>query len=450
MKLLNLILIFFLSTTSSHAFLSGLFGGTKCSKLEWTKENGRTQGGGWIWYPGKGRGLSLEDATLLAEGRALEMLVKECLVPHKEVKVHERCHEQQGNEHVVFLRLSLEDTQCRQAKTSNAKFRHKIKNRELERTLTRYRKKIGDSEKVKKECSALTGRECFQMGKQEYFLENLKDAKKLFTTGCNKNHRDSCFNGGVVLMRENQFSKSQRYFEKAKKLGDTQSLFFLGHIGIQNGDKSKAVKHYSEACDKRISLGCLALASFYWDESKLHLASKYFELACDYEEARSCHQASVFFWDIGNDTRSMVMARRACKLNSAKSCFNYGMNLRKKKKTVKAFKNLSKACRLGVTKGCLIGAELNKNEKIKLLKSGCEQGDGEACKKASIYFYDRKKTSESTMYSIFACKLGVSKSCHNSGLLQYQKGRIEKAKNYLTLACKDGIEQSCSLLKEID
>ena len=59
---------------SSNAF-SFFFSENKCEKLEWVAEDSRTQGGGWIWFPGKGTGVTVEESYSYAENLALQRLV---------------------------------------------------------------------------------------------------------------------------------------------------------------------------------------------------------------------------------------------------------------------------------------------------------------------------------------------------------------------------------------
>lgn len=446
------LLVFCLSivwSQSAHAIFGSLFSDSKCSKLDWTKEDGRTQGGAWIWFPGKGIGSTLEEATLRAEGRAITMLNKECAFPHKEVKIHERCHEQEGDDHVVFLRLSLEHKQCAESKNANSKLKRKIVNKGLVRTLKRYRKLIGDKHDEKKNCQNETAEKCYEYGKHFYYTNEFESALTLFKTGCQKNHVSSCFNAGVVALRLSKKEDAISQFKLAKLKGDIQSLFFLGHIEYEAGNTKGALKYYEEACDLKVAKGCLAFATFLAAEDEIIKAAKNFELACSLKDGKSCHRASVFFWDQGNMVKAKNMAAAACELEFDKGCFNSGMML-KKESNPKAQEAYAKACRLGIGKACVEAGAVKGKEGIALLKSGCEHGHAESCKLASIRLYDMKKNSESIMYSKYACKLGLPKSCHNSGFLEYKQGRLEHARRYLGEACSQGVKQSCHLLGKLD
>jgi hypothetical protein len=112
----------------------------ECGRLGWTQKTTRTQGGGWIWFPGKGVGTNLKDAYLKAEGQALDRLIKECVFPHKETKFIERCDEVEGKNVVAYVRASLKQDQCNQTKYSNEKGRRIFEHKVLTRTWRQYKK----------------------------------------------------------------------------------------------------------------------------------------------------------------------------------------------------------------------------------------------------------------------------------------------------------------------
>ena len=259
------------------------------------------------------------------------MLNKECVFPHKEVKIHERCHEQEGDDHVVFLRLSLEHKQCTESKNANSKIKRKIINKSLVRTLKRYRKLIGDTHDEKKNCLNETAEKCYEYAKHFYYTNEFESALGLFKTGCQKKHVSSCFNAGVVALRLNKKEDAISQFKLAKLKGDIQSLFFLGHIDYESGNTRGALKYYRDACELKVAKGCLAYATFLAAEDEIIKAAKNFELACSLQDGKSCHRASVFFWDQGNLVKAKKMASAACNLDFDKGCFNRGMFLKKRR-----------------------------------------------------------------------------------------------------------------------
>ena len=103
----------------------------QCEKQDWVKETARTQWGGWVFFPGKGVAQTEDEAWLRAEGTALEKLVGECQFPHKEVKIHERCVEKMGDDHIAYVRLSLLETLCKEARYSSDDLKKKIFNEAL-------------------------------------------------------------------------------------------------------------------------------------------------------------------------------------------------------------------------------------------------------------------------------------------------------------------------------
>jgi hypothetical protein len=99
-------------------------GASNCHELKWTKQDGRTQAGGWIWFPGKAIGRDLERVKLDAEVMALESLRDECQMIHKEVKFNERCVEIIDGGFIVYVRAAIEHKWCEHAKAKNDLFRN--------------------------------------------------------------------------------------------------------------------------------------------------------------------------------------------------------------------------------------------------------------------------------------------------------------------------------------
>lgn len=82
----------------------------------WTKEESRTQGGGWIWWTGRAHGDSLFEVSQKAKAVALKRLVQECESIPKETKFHEQCAEYVDSQYIVKVRASTKDIFCRRNK----------------------------------------------------------------------------------------------------------------------------------------------------------------------------------------------------------------------------------------------------------------------------------------------------------------------------------------------
>ena len=112
----------------------------ECAQYSWVHETSRTQGGSWIWFPGKGIAKNQKDAYLLAEGQALDRLIKECQFPHKEVRFIERCIEEVGSDVVAYVRASIKHDQCSETKYASSKRRFLIESTALVGTYRQYLK----------------------------------------------------------------------------------------------------------------------------------------------------------------------------------------------------------------------------------------------------------------------------------------------------------------------
>lgn len=101
-------------------FLSGCSSGG-CSKQEWTSEDGRTQGGGWIWFPAKYQSPDLHQATVMAKVLALRDYAGECgAVFVKKLSFNEVCVQEPlffiQSDYVVHLRLAAYYDTCQLSK----------------------------------------------------------------------------------------------------------------------------------------------------------------------------------------------------------------------------------------------------------------------------------------------------------------------------------------------
>lgn len=443
---MNLFLVFLsiLLPEPSYAFWD-IFG-TECEKLSWTKEDARTQGGGWVWFPGKGIAADRETAIALAEGAAVSLLVQECQFPHKEVKSHERCVEEYADNYRAYVRVSLLEKQCDETKYAKDDKRTIIENKELMKNLRRYRDLTKQIDKTSENCQEKSAQTCYDFGKYEYFMGNPKQAIEFFNSGCQHGHAQACFNAAVVTWEQGDTVKAARYLELLCNQNDFQACHFLGNLNRKtNLDKSKKV--YEKACEGNWGEACLALAEIQVDSSE-----KFFTKSCDLKANNGCHQASVYFYDKQEKEKSQQFALKACEQNEAKSCYNLAMIFENKedKNNEQKKKYLSKACEQKLAPACLQLAKLvPEKEQGKLFVKSCDLGEGEACANAAVSLYDSKQLEKSLLYSKYACKLGILKSCHNAGFIEKQSGHTYEAKTFLSEACSKGQKESCQLLETI-
>lgn len=150
---------------------------------EWTQEVSRTQGGGYIWFPGKGTAYTEIEAEDLARGQSLDYLVQECQILHKEIRFNERFVEQVEKKFVVYVRASITQKQCNEAKYATLEFRKKISNRRLLDTYHNYKVTIAEEAVAHVQCTYQDAY-CGEFGVQQIYLNNLYLALAYFKKAC--------------------------------------------------------------------------------------------------------------------------------------------------------------------------------------------------------------------------------------------------------------------------
>lgn len=202
--------------------IAAVFVGTakaSCVDQSWVKEQSRTQGGGWIWFPGNGKSNSQAHSTLIAQGTALEYLIEECGEIPMEVKFHEKCIDQKEGQYIVYVRASVTQDQCT-AKVKN-------KNIELARKLNQYR---------------------------AYKSDRLVDTKI-----CNRYNASDCYLQADKEWRANNVSLASAYAKAACAFGDNYSCGFYGYLQFEMGDVYTAIKYVEMACKNGDKFSCKEL-----------------------------------------------------------------------------------------------------------------------------------------------------------------------------------------------
>lgn len=137
----------------------------------WTQEDHRTQGGGWIWFPGKYLALTEIGADVMAKGMAVAYLMEECQLPHKEIRFNERHVEEVDGKYRVYVRAAIKDSQCREGKYGSAELREKVVNRSLLTLYRQYKLKVTELQIADKVC-AIDPLYCLGQARQEAHMEN--------------------------------------------------------------------------------------------------------------------------------------------------------------------------------------------------------------------------------------------------------------------------------------
>jgi TPR repeat protein len=421
----------------------------KCESQKWTREDGRTQAGGWIWFPGKGTGENLQISYMKSEGMAIDRLIKECGFPHKEVKFHERCDEKVGKFYQTYVRASLTHKQCHESKYAANAFKPKILNRKLLAIHKKYLAAITkDTAFEEKACTRNKPLKCHEMGKYEFQMGNQKKALLYFNKACQGGSLDSCFNAGITKRMQAKPKEALAFFKltcQGKNGEDGEGCYFVGLLYSEEGNTTKAKTFFELACKSNVSIACFSLGRVYQKENNEYLAEKFFKKSCSADYKEGCFEASKFFYDKGDKPKAKSYSNLGCQMDHDKSCYNLG-SLENKNKIIR-FDAFNKACGLGLGVGCLKAAK-HKKKNDSLFKRACELGEGKGCRELSARYYDRGKMSKSLEFSKLACKLGQMKSCHNAGLILIKKGEPKEAKDYLEQSCDDGIKQSCKLIKK--
>lgn len=83
-----------------------------CKDLEWISDPTRTQGGGWVWFTGKGVADDRIKADELAKKEAIHHLSSECRSSYRNVRFIERCEDYTSSAFVVITRAAIESKDC--------------------------------------------------------------------------------------------------------------------------------------------------------------------------------------------------------------------------------------------------------------------------------------------------------------------------------------------------
>lgn len=445
MKIIILAFLCF-SISSAHADSKD-----DCLSAEWNQSDSRSQGGGWIWFPGKATSsVSLDEAYLKAEGQALSRMVQECEAPHKETRINERCDFLDGVEHKAFVRIAITDSNCREIKYADKNSREKITHKELSKTFRKYREKIGFIQKQsgsskKINCSEAQNEKCLKLGRLEYSLENYDTALEYFDEVCRNDHLNGCFNAGLAAWMLNKLDKAAGYFALPCKSNDAQACYLKGKIHLQNNlNVTEAKTFFIKSCSLDNGTACFEIAKLLEKEKQLTEAETFHTKACRQKISDACHEGSRLLYDLGEKEKASTLSKMGCDHKLAKPCFNYAFLTLSKNKPL-AVEHFKKACDLGMSLGCERAADhsLKNDVQLRYYLKGCKSGGRESCHKAAMESLDLSDKINFKKLSEEACLLGSAKSCYNLYLLEKKLSNNQQSKYYLELACKDGTLKQC-------
>ncbi len=157
----------------------------------WTKDHHRTQGGGWIWFPGNALAITEIEADMMAKGKAIAYLMEECQLPHKEIRFNERYIVEEDGKFRVFVRASITQRQCKEGKYGSMALRSRIVNRHLLGLYRQYMIKIAEIQVADKICRADTVY-CLDLAKQEVDMNNWYKAYTYAEKSCKHGLKEGC------------------------------------------------------------------------------------------------------------------------------------------------------------------------------------------------------------------------------------------------------------------
>lgn len=446
---MKIIFLAFICFSFSSAFADSK---EDCLSADWNQSDSRSQGGGWIWFPGKASSsVSLEEAYLKAEGQALSRLVQECEAPHKETRINERCDFLDGVEFRAFVRVSITDSNCKEIKYADKTSREKITHKELSKTFRKYREKIGfiqkqsgSSKKIK--CTEELNEKCLKLGRLEYSLENYDTALEYFDDVCRNDHLNGCFNAGLAAWMLNKLDKAAGYFSLPCKGNDAQACYLKGKTHLQNNlNLVEAKTYFLKSCSLNNGPACFEMAKISEKEKQLSEAETFHTKACRQKISDACHEGSRLLYDLGEKEKASTLSKMGCDHKLPKPCFNYAFLTLPKNKAL-SVEYFKKACDLGMSLGCERAADHSaKNDvQLKLYLKGCKSGGKESCHKAALEWLDLSDKINFKKLSEEACLLGSAKACYNLHLMEKKLSQHEKSDHYLELACKDGSLKECA------
>lgn len=276
--------LFLLIPLYGHAFF---FEDKKCETIDWVAEDSRSQGGGWIWFPGKGSGSTVEESYQYSENLALQRLEQECQNIPISVKFNERCDQKSGDTIESFVRVSVTDIDCKKAQNKKIQTNEKLKG-QLENYLAlknlkelsgldegekyNYARTINEdnpnlSKKILKElCSKSISGSCELYFKTLMKLKMYDQVIAESKVKCSKNDQQSCdffVLGNLHIMPEKEFIAKTKQDEEWKRLihsGSKSHLSGYFYAIIQENDK-KALEIHRDLCTSGSEVSCYSGAT---------------------------------------------------------------------------------------------------------------------------------------------------------------------------------------------
>lgn len=385
--ILSITIIFIFSSTNIFAQ------GKSCSDLEWTQTDSRTQGGSWIWFPGKGISKKLQIAYEKAEGMALDRLLKECGVLHKEIKFHERCDEKIGYDFIAFVRASIEHKFCDRSKYLKSTDKTKMENSYLRATWEKYNKKTIVKKKLV--CTIDNFIDCYGFAEYNFEIGEYEKALKYADIGCHRKDSKSCFISGLIKERHNLLESALKYYERSCSIGHAPGCWNAArHYSMGSKTKPLATPLYEKGCQLKDSDSCAMLGGRKLEiDSKDKTARKLIKSSCDELGGGiglGCFLTGFYFEHDGAIEKAKKYYGKSCELENSGGCLNLGMIHEKNSSLYKAKTSYKKSCTLGAVKACYQLATVydikdhNQKDAIPYYETACAGNLADACGNLAI------------------------------------------------------------------
>jgi len=188
----------------------------------WAKTDSRTQGGGWQFYPGKFSHKDRIVAGTMAKGRALEYVMLECGLAHKEIRFNEVLERKVNGIWEVYVRASLTYKQCKEAKYGSFKLKVLITSQMLNKIYWAY-KNFNANLKVDTDlCPASDPTLCLEIADEEWKLGNTFKAMYYAKRGCQLGYDYLCGFNGFMLWELGYVKPARAYLHKSCVAGNKQ------------------------------------------------------------------------------------------------------------------------------------------------------------------------------------------------------------------------------------
>ena len=217
----------------------------KCQSLDWVTDDERTQGGGWIWYLGKGLGSTQLEAVQSAEFGAIRNLIQECRFPHANTRFIERCSENWGDQVVTYVRASLKNQDCETTKKLGPAD-DSIVSQSLYR---QYLSTLYSRDQNEENCNSSKPEKCLRLGRRLFENNRITEALAALEIACNNRVEGACLLAGIAKSHTGDVNHAQVFFQRGCEGNDQDTCYLLSKAkGDEEELKLMCESGYPKAC----------------------------------------------------------------------------------------------------------------------------------------------------------------------------------------------------------